>query len=245
MFIPGHNDAIHKAWLYRVLTAIADIPALATQLHFKGGTCAAMRDLLNRFSVDLDFDYMGTDTERAELQLLFETTIADLGLSIKQKSERGFQYFLKYTNHTGDRNTLKVEAQFPPPTANRYEPVYFREIDRTILCQTIDTIVANKLVAPLDRFQKHGSIAGRDIYDIHQFLLAGYSYNAGVIQERWNKPLPDFFADLIAFVEKNITETILNEDINVLLPAKEFQIIRKTLKTETLTLLCNEMNKKE
>ena len=41
-------------------------------------------------------------------------------------------------------------------------------------CQTIETMFANKLVSVLDRFEKHHSIAGRDLYDIHQFFLQGF-----------------------------------------------------------------------
>ncbi|MFZ3151113.1 MAG: hypothetical protein WA116_05435 [Anaerolineaceae bacterium] len=31
------------------------------------------------------------------------------------------------------------------------------------------TVFANKLVAPIDRFQKHHSIAGKNFYAIHHF----------------------------------------------------------------------------
>ena len=50
------SNNLHKVWMYRVLTSIVDTPESAKVLRFKGGTCAAMRGLLNRFSVDLDFD---------------------------------------------------------------------------------------------------------------------------------------------------------------------------------------------
>jgi len=42
MILPNKNDAIHKAWLYRVVEAIADDRFLAQTLYFKGGTCASM-----------------------------------------------------------------------------------------------------------------------------------------------------------------------------------------------------------
>ncbi len=52
-------DNIHKAWLYRVLEGIASDKYLPSVLYFKGGTCASMLGWLDRFSVDLDFDYGG------------------------------------------------------------------------------------------------------------------------------------------------------------------------------------------
>ena len=43
---------------YRLLSAIYDNQILAGSLYFKGGTCVAMQGLLDRFSIDLDFDYV-------------------------------------------------------------------------------------------------------------------------------------------------------------------------------------------
>ena len=53
MILPKPEDAIHKIQLYRLLTAILDSPLLARHVYFKGGTCASMRGLLDRFSVEL------------------------------------------------------------------------------------------------------------------------------------------------------------------------------------------------
>ena len=77
MILPDKKDAVHKAWLYRILEAIADDSYLAGVLYFKGGTCASMLGWLDRFSVDLDFDYAGkTETKdvaqtRKSLENLF------------------------------------------------------------------------------------------------------------------------------------------------------------------------------
>ena len=75
MILPNPKDAIHKAWLYRLLSAIYDNKILINSLYFKGGTCAAMLGFLDRFSIDLDFDYMGRKDKikitRKELELVF------------------------------------------------------------------------------------------------------------------------------------------------------------------------------
>lgn len=117
------------------------------------------------------------------------------------------------------------------------------EIDRTVTCQTIETMFANKLVAPLDRFTKHKNVASRDIYDIHYFFLMGYKYNQLVILERTELSIKDFLSKLIKFIEEKIDDTRINEDLNALLSPVQFQQIRKILKTETLNLLRGELAK--
>src|SRR3989338_2868267 len=107
-------DNVHKAWLYRVLDAISSDAYLSSVLYFKGGTCASMLGWLDRFSVDLDFDYGGALAGVEKTQDILRTIFTDLGLSIKDSSKNGIQYFLKYENDDDmGRNTLKIEASFP------------------------------------------------------------------------------------------------------------------------------------
>jgi len=132
----------------------------------------------------------------------------------------------------------------PPLGFNQYEPVRLKEIDRIIFCQTIETMFANKLVALIDRWERNSSIAGRDLYDIHYFFLSDHRYNKDVIIERRkNKDLKFFFKQLINFIKKEITETIINQDINMLLQPQKFQRIRKILKQETLMFLNDELKR--
>ena len=248
MVLPDKKDAIHKAWLYRVLEAIADDGYLAGVLYFKGGTCASMLGWLDRFSVDLDFDYSGSttsdiDAARASLEKIFNV----LGLSIKDKSKSGIQYFLKYDNRREEgtirtgRNTLKIEAAFPILHSSIYQTQRFSEIDRVLTCQTKETMFAHKLVAITDRFNKTGYIAGRDIYDVHHFFLQGYGYNAAVIKERTGVNPEDFLSNLATFIEQKVTETIITEDLSSLLPSKKFSLIRKVLKRETIGFIRDEL----
>jgi len=243
MLLPKSQDAIHKAWLYRLLSAIYDNPLLSSSLYFKGGTCAAMLGYLDRFSVDLDFDYVAEqedlDLTRKNLEVVFKK----LGLIIKDKSQRAPQYFLSYPAKDKQRNTIKIDTTMPPPKSNTYETKRFTEIDRIINCQTRETMFANKLVALIDRYEKHESIAGRDLYDIHHFFLNGYRYNKEVIEERRKTSLKVFFQTLIKFIEKEITQTIINQDLNVLLPFDKFKKIRGVLKQEALMFISDEIKR--
>lgn len=243
MLLPNQQDAIHRAWLYRLLMHIYDDPALASTLYFKGGTCAAMLGYLDRFSVDLDFDYAGKPEETEEIRKKMEKIFADLGLEIKDKSRKIPQYFLRYPARKDERNTLKIDVTFPVPKANKYQTVRFPEIDRIITCQTPETMFANKLVALIERWEKNEAIAGRDVYDIHHFFLQGFRFENEVIEERRKQKAEKFFAEMIDFVQKRINDTIISQDLNVLLPYDKFRKIRKTLKQEVLIFLNDELEK--
>ena len=243
MILPNPKEAIHKAWLYRLLSSIYGNQALANSLHFKGGTCAAMLGWLDRFSVDLDFDYVAGQedlkTVNQELELIFKK----LGLKVKDKSRAIPQYFLSYPAKESARNTIKIDTTWPPPKANIYEAKRLVDIDRIANCQTKETMFANKLVALIDRFEKHESIAGRDLYDIHHFFMKGFSYTKEVVVERRKTTAPVFLKELIDFVEKRITETVITQDLSALLAHDKFQKIRKVLKAETLMFLRDELHR--
>ncbi|NTU67145.1 MAG: nucleotidyl transferase AbiEii/AbiGii toxin family protein [Candidatus Moranbacteria bacterium] len=241
MQLPQPKDAKHKAWLYRILSSFYDDAHLSSILYFKGGTCAAMLGILDRFSVDLDFDFVGKEKDLDATRKRMESIFSDLGLEIKDKSRRIPQYFLRYPSGDGERNTLKIDVSFPHPKSNKYEARRFSEIDRIITCQTSETMFANKLVALMDRYDKKKSIAGRDVYDIHHFFESGLRYDADVIKERTGGSVRMFFKKLIVFIDKHVTDELISQDMNVLLSYAKFRIIRKTLRQETLMYLKDEL----
>jgi predicted nucleotidyltransferase component of viral defense system len=236
MLIPHKRDTVHRSWLLRLLSAIADNRVLMMHLRFKGGTCAAMRNLLDRFSVDLDFDLLSPD-DISIVRHHLENIFTELHLSVKDQSSTVPQYFLHYDAPSGLRNTIALDITVPPPKSNEYETIRLPDIDRFVPCQTIATMVANKLVTPLDRFEKHGTIAGRDIYDIHHFLFQGLPWNTAVIEERSGVSLPMFCRSLLDFIAENVTQTVIDQDLNIVLQPKQFKAIRRSLKQETLALL--------
>jgi DNA-binding response OmpR family regulator len=66
-------------------------------------------------------------------------------------------------------------------------------------------------------------------------------YEKDVIEERRNQGVREFFMSLEQFVLHNITATIIDQDLNVLLPPEKFQMARKFLKQETLVFLRDEI----
>jgi predicted nucleotidyltransferase component of viral defense system len=241
MPLPDKEDAIHKAWLYRIVEAIADDGALAGVLYFKGGTCAAMLGWLPRFSVDLDFDYAGAQTDIPKVQDALLRVFRRIRLRIRDKSKNGIQYFLKY--EPAGRNMLKLDASFPLFRESRYAPQRLSEIDRVLVCQTKETMFAHKLVAAIDRFEKTERIAGRDIFDIHHFFMHGFPYDAALIEERRGVSARAFLTELHDFVKEKVPERIISEDLNSLLPPEQFAPIRRVLKREVLSLLQDEIRR--
>lgn len=234
------EDILHKSYLDRILIEIIDNPRLSQSLAFKGGTCAAMLGFLDRFSVDLDFDLFDKSQSIA-LRREFHKVFKRVGVTVAKEYDAIMFFQVKYpTTNKGGRNTLKVSAHDIPAKANEYSVQNFKEIDRLMKSQTIETMFANKLVALTDRYAKHQAIAGRDIYDIHHFFVQGCKYKGEVIQERTGLSPKDYIASLITFITKHITQTFINEDLNTLLPSDQFQQIRKVLVPETIAFLENE-----
>lgn len=233
------QDARHKAWLLRVLTEIVDNPLLSQNLYFKGGTCASMLGFLDRFSVDLDFD-LKTDALAKEIRVEFGKIFKNLGLNIKDQSKKVPEFFVRYESPKNERSIIKIDAFGMVYKANKYASQFLPEINRMVNCQTVETMVANKLVAITDRFEKNGSIAGRDLYDIHYFFMNGYGFNGDVITERTGLTAEKYFKKLVDFIEKNVTETIINEDLNTLLRPEVFNKIRKVLKQVVITYITSQ-----
>ena len=242
MITNRQQDIVHKVHLLRLLTEIVDNPILSQSLYFKGGTCASMMNILDRFSVDLDFDISPKSDEKI-LRAEFCKVFKKLDFSIDNESKNALEFFLKYKNDSNQRNTLKIDALNFQVKSNLYSPVFLPEIGRTVNCQTKETIFANKLVAVKDRFDKHQSIACRDLCDIHHFFMTGLHYRTEIITERTGLTPPKYFEYLIDFINTKITQTLIDQDLNTLLPVESFNKIRKSLKSETILILQNEIRK--
>ena len=241
------QDIVHRSKMQRLLVEIADSPILSSKIYFKGGTCASMLDYLDRFSVDLDFDphkilsELETSVIRKELESIFEK----LEFTIDKENYKSLFFTLKYKSQPNTRNTLMISvfgseahsSEFV--ISNDYKKVKINEIDRFLNCQTIESMFANKLVSVTDRYNRHKKIAGRDIYDVHYFFSQGYEFKEEIIKERTGLGAKEYIKKLISFVEKNVAEDIINQDLNMLLPLEKFKKIRKTLKQDTLLFLRN------
>lgn len=242
MILPRREDVFHKIQLYRLLSGVLDSNLLAKSVFFKGGTAASMLGFLDRFSLDLDFDMKkGAPVKKIDNELI--RIFQNLTLEVDKKSSRTLFYLLKYSSRPRLRNSIKlslIDSQFK---SNEYKPFYLAEIDRIAFCQTVETMFGNKLVAMTNRYKKNKTIAGRDLYDIHYFFLKGFQYNKNIIEERTGLKVKTYLEKLILFIDKNINEKVIGEDLNFLLPAENFKKIKKILKKETIMLLEDEIQR--
>jgi predicted nucleotidyltransferase component of viral defense system len=234
------EDSLHRMHLYRLLSEIADNHIISQNIYFKGGTCASMLGYLDRFSIDLDFDIKNKGKSLLidrELRKIFN----QLDLELKQKSKNELFYVVKYQSAEKSRNSIKISIMSDVTKSNIYVSQFFQPIDRYLNCQTIETMFSHKLISLTDRYKKYKTIAGRDLYDIHYFFLQGYRYNPKIIKERTKKDIKKYLTELIVFIEKKVTDEVINQDLNNLLPYERFSKIRKILKKETIMMIKNEI----
>jgi len=241
MILLRRQDVFHKIQLLRLLAAILDDQFLAQNLYFKGGSAASMLGWLDRFSLDLDFDLNALADKDQIKERLFRL-FATLDLELKNRRVKNLQFILRYQAEEKARNQLKLSLAETLKT-NDYQPFYLAEIARYAICQTKETMVANKLVAPLDRFERYRTIAGRDFYDLHYFFLHGFSYKKEVIEERRGVPVQKYLRELLGFIQEKLTQRVLDEDLNYLLPDEKFQVVRKVLKMELVNFLGDEIKR--
>lgn len=222
MKVPRKADLPHKIVLYKLLTSLLASPFVAKHLYFKGGSCAAMLGYLDRFSVDLDFDLVDK-SQKTILRAKIDQIIKKNGFTIKDESKKHLQFFLKYPSRAGERNTLKLEISDLVSVKNEYEKVYLKEIDKYAQAQTIETMVANKLIALKARWEEDKGIAGRDLYDAQHFFKQGYGINEDVIEDLRQTSFKEYLQELVDFVEQEVSEKMLWEDLNPLLPKEKLR----------------------
>lgn len=224
MLIPQPKDAFHKRQLISLLRGILSDPQLSNSLYFKGGSYAALMGYLNRFSVDLDFDIMTNDQQAIEqIKTRLHGLFGNLNLKVADQSQHYLQFFLKYKSSPRTRNTLKLEVSDRVSPENEYETVTLKELGIVCRAQTLSTMVANKMVATLSRYEQKGKPAGRDFFDIREFLLAGYPVNQKVVKERTGMPYIEYVERILEFVQHKLKSNDLYMDLNSLLPPYNFK----------------------
>jgi len=228
--------------MFRLLAEIADDSVLAQELYFKGGTCAQMLGYLDRFSVDLDFD-LKEEKKTREIRDQFKNIFKNLNLEIKDESPKVLEFLLRYEAPKNERNSLRIDVVGLNYQGNKYEPKLLPEINRVLICQTKETMFSHKLVAITERFAKHGSIAGRDIYDIHYFFLNGFRYIPELIKERTNESVLSYLKTLLAFIKKNINTELLVQDLGTLLPSEKMKMVKNNLLSETTMFIEDEIRR--
>ena len=240
MLVPKPSDMRHKSNMFKLLTAILKDNSLSSKLYFKGGTCAALRGILPRFSVDLDFDLLDKSLIPTLRPRIIKLT-NDLGFTLKEQSQHALQFFLKYDAPVQDRNTLKLEITDFVSSKSEYEVVNLQELNLVCQAQTIPTMVAGKLVAALGRLERNGHVSGRDFYDIREFLIAGLPINYAVVEDLTGQKYTKYIGSLLKFVKTELTLDQLYHDLSPLLAPKNFKNVISQIIPDLTMLLADEL----
>jgi len=243
MTIIRPQDAYHKSQMLRLLMALIDDPFLAQELYFKGGTCASMLGYLDRFSIDLDFD-LRDEEKTPEIRKHLKDIFKNINLEIKDESPKVLEFLLRYEAPKNERNSLRIDIVGIKYQENKYEPKLLSEIDRVFNCQTKETMFSHKLVAVTERFTKRGSVAGRDIYDIHYFFLNGVKFISGLIEKRTGMNVLSYLQILKVFIKDNITTELLIQDLGTLLPSEKMKMVKNNLLSETMMFIEDEIKRR-
>jgi predicted nucleotidyltransferase component of viral defense system len=237
------KNMLHQHQLFLILREILSDSFLAQNLVLKDNTYASLRGVLERFSVDLDFD-LPEKKEKGNVRKRCYEIFKKLNFEIKDESKKHLQFFLKYDAPEGERNTLKLEINDDVSKNNTYEKVLLKQINMYCNGHTLDTMFANKLVACKARFDKNGKIAGRDFYDIYQFFLQGIEINKKVVEERTGLTYEKYLESLIPFIKKNVTKKLLNQDLNPLMNQKDLDNILPHLESSLIMMIEDEKRRK-
>lgn len=226
------ENLYHQAIIIRVINHIFDNQLLKESLAFKGGTASSLLGFLDRISLDLDFDLL-KKTSKEKVKVEIKKIIDRLGFEIKKESKKELFFVIQYPS-VFLRHSLKVSIVDNFLKTNDYQYFFIPQLNKMILCQTIETMFANKLVALTDRFKRYKQLAGRDLYDIYYFFSQGYDFKREIIKERTKMNWKAYFQKLILFIKKNFNQKIIDEDLNFLLSPEKFRAIRKTLINEVI-----------
>jgi predicted nucleotidyltransferase component of viral defense system len=219
----------------QILKEIYTDISLSSFLGFKGGTCAYFFYDLPRFSVDLDFDFLGKKEE--ETQYVFEKILILLKKygKIKDQCIKKFTIFAVLSYGEDDHN-IKIEVNLRKQGTNIRHHYEIKEyLGVSLFVAKKEYVFASKLSALTSR----KGIAMRDVFDIHYFAKNNWDINAEVIKERTGKTVKEYLSECIFFIEKIKENHILQGLGELIENEKEKTWIRNHLKNDTLFLLKN------
>jgi len=215
------NRQKHEQILKSILRDIYTDPYLQASLAFKGGTCLYLFYGLDRFSVDLDFDLRTDKFDEAILNEIIEKY-----LLVKDRTSKHFTWFWLGSYEKAFQK-IKVEVSkrnFPDQYINK--DFY----GLTVSVMEPSCMFAHKLCAITDRKK----LQNRDLYDAHFMFNAQFDINEEIIRLRTGKTTKEYFAELVTYIEKNVTDNNILDGLGELLTDQQKNNVRTTLKRDIL-----------
>ncbi|MCR4313755.1 MAG: nucleotidyl transferase AbiEii/AbiGii toxin family protein [Candidatus Uhrbacteria bacterium] len=231
------NKIKHQLVMGQILRDIYSDTSISSLVGFKGGTSAYLFYRLSRFSVDLDFDLLQSDSPaQKRLHEKIQTILKTYGEVKDHCIKRNTIFFLLSYGDT-DHN-IKVEINTRASVPNIRDHFEMKEyLGISMLVGKKDYLFASKLAALTDR----KTLAMRDIYDIRFFAKNNWDVNTEVIQMRTGKTLKKHLSDCVSVIEGVKDQEVLR-GLGELLPDEKEKVWVKThLRTETVFHLKNYM----
>jgi predicted nucleotidyltransferase component of viral defense system len=190
-------------------------------LTFMGGTCLRFVHKIDRFSEDLDFEFVGKEKiDYSDLASFLKKQLENTGFSIDirvKETQNIFVIFIKFSSLLKEAGLsdlkdqkLKIKFEIDPNPSKKivYDSELISTYGRTfnVLANDLSTLFAQKILAIVFRpFQK-----GRDFYDLVWFLSQrNVEPNYKLLQEKGLKIKNR--EELIDFLEKQAEESDLKQ----------------------------------
>lgn len=217
----------------RILQDVYSDASVAPLLGLKGGTCAYLFYGLARFSVDLDFDFLG---DGAAHEPIFEklTDILARHGAIKDSRLKRFTMFFLLSYGDEDHN-IKFEVNIRQAIPNIKELFDIKEyVGISMLVAKKPYLFAGKLAALTLRSE----IAMRDIFDIWYFAKHNWDIDQDVVKIMTAKTLKEHLGDCIALIER-VNDNQILRGLGESLDEKDKTWVKAHLRKETVLLLKN------
>lgn len=198
---------VHKTNLTNILIDIYKNSTLGPVLGFKGGTAAMLFFNLPRFSVDLDFDLTAQypqDSPQFRTYIETMSSLLSAKYEVRDQSTKYNTLFWLVSYGKGLAH-IKIEISTRDIPYNHYNLIPF--YGTTIKVIDVKDMIAHKLAAVTER----GSLANRDLFDIHYFLGSPHAgeINYEIIRHRTGKEPKEFYLSLLEFMAKIDSNHIL------------------------------------
>ncbi|MEA2065159.1 MAG: nucleotidyl transferase AbiEii/AbiGii toxin family protein [Patescibacteria group bacterium] len=227
----------HRRIMLKILEEISSDPLLANNLGFKGGTACYFLYGLDRFSVDLDFDFLNEKKDKKTKERLLKM-LNKYG-SVKTKTSIKVIYSNEY-------QALKIDISDRHKN-NKFNTYKVKDIVSGLPLKVLqkEDIFAHKLVALIDRSASGGGnekfIANRDLYDIHFFFKNGWKFNKEIIEQQTGKKVQKYLQEVKNFIEKYTNESNILDRLGELVNENKRIWVKKNLKKEVLKRLAMEI----
>jgi predicted nucleotidyltransferase component of viral defense system len=228
------NKEKHQLLMGRILKDIYSDTSISPLLGFKGGTCAYFFYNLPRFSVDLDFDFLGSS--EAEQKIIFEKILNILKQygEIKDSYLKRFTIFALLSYGDADHN-IKIEINIREKAININDYFELKEyLGISMLTAKKDYLFAGKLAALTLRKE----LATRDVYDLYYFAKNNWDISADALMAITGKTVKEQISACLAVIEK-IKPSQTLAGLGELISEKEKNWVKNNLCAETIFLLKN------